>query len=560
MRSRPLVTAIVVLCCSLRWTVAEAQDFDPGVVPPPAVHPPAPVDDPGAAVGPGWEGAPAWTSPCSPAFIPYQQLLTLDSDPRFLSADDLLSAAGIPAATEAGAAALLLSDYRPAQSMLPAAIDPNDLLRDPFQNATRLGDGRYVQPLGPYRAALRGEDSRKEYAYRPGADAKWSGIYDTGFVSGVWDVSNIALEGSANEHRRGNFQMTTFGGNLQFDVQGIHPRAAGDHLTQGYIEMRYFDDEVAVYRLYGRWIMDDLKLGLFAGKHESLWGDLRSLPRSINQSGPARGTLLVGGTGLDETVQFVVTSFLSEQAQLSMGVENPTVFTDVVTAPTDQLLSRWPIVIGRARLIGGNGWDTYQVAGLLRPFGIEDTTTSDEEWSIGWGVQASAHRRFGEDLALYAGGGGGNGIGRYLEGLEHAAAGPAGRAVSPVSGFGAFGGLSYKWWESIDQDALLWSNLACGYARQESHPFLPDEAIRNAREAWCNLLHRINQNAAWGVEYRYGRREVRDGRTGDDHRIQLVFQLSTGGADEKDIAQNVQALYAKRVDPGPTATTYLRRP
>lgn len=482
-------------------------------------------------------------------------------NPRFLTPEDLMPRSNRAATAESRAFARITAfeGIVPPESLLPPAIDPNDLLLDPFTNPIRMGDARAVQPLT--RAAdIPGGDA---YVYRLGADVNWSGIYDTGYVAGPWTPLNIALDGSTDAHRQGNFVQNEFGGKLRFDLQnGANPNTDAA-LTQGFVEMRYFGQDVSVRRLYGRLLNDDIRLAVDAGKLGSLWYDPQGLPRSIIQ-GESSPTILVGATGVDNAIGFRLTSFLGDQLQASISAENP---DDGDVATPDVTLSRWPNLLGRIRYNGLNGWDTYQISGLLRPFGVEDPAigaNSNESWEVGWGLSAMAHARVTDDFAFYAGAAGGNGIGTYLTGMQVAAAGGAGMAVSPLSGLGAFLGLSCRWCESADGTSMVWSNFAYGYSLQESNPLLPADTIRKAQEAWCNLLYTASENAAFGVEYHYGQRDVRDGTLGDDHRILIVLQLSTGGSNSEQAESRTARLADPRreggpIDRGPAATTYLRR-
>lgn len=477
------------------------------------------------------------------------------SNPRFLTPEDLMPRSELSTAEARSLARQTLSVRDvPPESLLPPAIDPNDLLLDPFSNPIRMGDARPVQPLTEAFGISRGD----AYVFRTAANVHWSGFYDTGYVGDDWNVSNIALDGSDDAHRQGYFSMTDFGGNFQFDLQNGAVPSASEQLTQGFLEMRYFGADVAVRRLYGRLINDELRLAFEAGAAESLWYDPQGLPRSIIQ-GEANAYLMVGSPGPDTQIGARMTAFLTDQLHASVSVEKP--INEDVSTPNIPL-SRWPVVLGRLRYSGANGWDTYQVAGLVRPFGVEDEVAganSNESWDTGWGLSAQAHARICDSFAFYSGVTGGNGLGVYLSGLEYAAAGGTGMAVSPLNGLGSFCGLSYRWCRSADGQSMLWSNLAYGYALQESNPVLGGETIRKAQEAWCNLLYAAGDHTAVGLEYHYGLRDVRNGTHGDDQRILLVVKFSTGGSNAREAAVRTSALERNEIDRGPASTTYLRR-
>jgi hypothetical protein len=127
--------------------------------------------------------------------------------------------------------------------------------------------------------------------------------------------------------------------------------------------------------------------------------------------------------------------------------------------------------------------------------------------------------------ALYLGVTGGQGIGGYIYGDIRAAIVPTPVSIRVLDDFGAYIAYQHVWArDESDVTRNLSSNIAYGFVATDTWVVSDN---RQLHQAWCNLLWNASDNAAFGLEYQYGRRAVGDDTDGDNHRIMFVAQFST---------------------------------
>jgi hypothetical protein len=430
---------------------------------------------------------------------------------------------------------------------LPPAADPNDFHVNPLHTPPGLNlaaQSRLLHLLvAPTCASY--SDSMPTISY--GLEMRPGFFYDTGaFESEKTDFrpGKIALDGSTDAHRRGRFYFYELPDNLQSLPARMQFNAAfaeflNADFAQAYVDMMHIGDNTlrgrsAFIRAYAG---DD---GLLLGKAETAFGDLGSSPMLV-----ATGALPIGAVGIVDEATDAFTSVAqvrytrhwnNDRLETTVSVEENRSLGDVDYA--GEIEHFWPSVVGRLRVTGDNGFNSFQLAALVRPIWFNDDTFNDHAVT-GWGVSAIGRLcNEARTDALYFGVTGGQGIGGYIYGDIRAAYVPTPTSIRTLDNFGAY--VAYqRAWAQFDVTRNLSSNLAYGYTSSDTTSSTDN---RRLHQAWCNLLWNHSDNSAFGIEYNYGRREVGDATSGDNHRIMFVAQFSTDTARKQSSEQS----YARR--------------
>lgn len=395
-------------------------------------------------------------------------------------------------------------------------------LREQMQERTITSDQLLPPPIDPQRLlrydAVRAASTRGAF-FLPGTDvyfridgyARGDFIYDTGFVgSGIQLFpSTIALDGSPEAQRRGQTQLTGSQSRLSFDGQA---NSDIGHL-RGYVELDFLKDgtDPRLRHVYGEWDVGDQNL--IGGQTWSTFMDPAALPGTIAETSAA-------GVIFRRTPQFRFTQTLSDLLNYSVAIEDP--LSNDFTLPdpmTDGVLERWPDFVARFR-IADKDVGSFQIASLVRGIGYEDTL-GDEHLRTGWGVSATGKLLLRERDSVGMGVAGGRGIGAYLAGLglNFSAAGPDANGFRTLDAIGAFATCKHYWSERYH------SNVFYGFSTVGSTPLMPATAAKNIHNGGVNLIWSPRPGFGVGIEYNYGFREVRNGETADNHRIQMGIQF-----------------------------------
>lgn len=394
--------------------------------------------------------------------------------------------------------------------LLPAAPDPNFFLSSPFAPTGQFADG-YATSQSFLGAEL--------YS-RIGGSANLAAMYDTGFVD-PFTPSGVALDGTMERRKSGSFAMDSTTGNtngkLIWDVQS---RPIGTTAqTQAFLELDYIDGDVAVRNVFGRIVSDVTTINF--GQSQTFAAHNAALPTSL--VGKVRP---VGSLSKEKVTSLSFTRAVTNYVELGFAVENPGADFFLADPMADVKLSRFPTMIGRVRVTGENLWDGLHFAAFTRGFGQENVAGA-EDWVYGWGLSGVARKAIGDRNRIYLGASGGEGVGDYIFGVENGA-GPTPGGLTTLSAVGAYAGLAHLWNDDC-YNGQLWSNFVVGYSYQDAPALLPHTttSIKRARQAFANLIWQASDNLAFGVEYQYLDRDVRNGLSGDNHRIGFVLMVAT---------------------------------
>ncbi len=393
------------------------------------------------------------------------------------------------------------------QQMARRSVEADDLLAPPV-DPERFNRDSVVEP-GDFRGAilLPGTD----VSLRIDGYARFDAIYDTGFVgSGIrLFPATIALDQTPLAQRRGKTTLSGAQSRLSFDAQAKTEIGK----MRGFVELDFLENDIdpRIRHVFGEWNLG--KTDIIGGQTWSTFMGPGSLPQLVPITAGA-------GSVFRRPPQLRVTRNLMQGLACAIALEDPASFDFTLPDPVnDRFLQRWPDFVARIRVVTANA-STLQVASLVRGIGFENSV-GQERLRTGWGLSSTAKLEINECNDIRMGVAGGRGIGSYLTGL----AGDLSAAAPEVDGFrtleaiGAFGAFHHRWtkrWQS---------NLYYGYSDVESTPFMPLTAGDAVHNGGINLIWSPRPGFGIGLEYDYGERQVRDGTSGDNHRVQFAFQF-----------------------------------
>jgi hypothetical protein len=184
-------------------------------------------------------------------------------------------------------------------------------------------------------------------------------------------------------------------------------------------------------------------------------------------------------------------------------------------------------------------WGHIQVAGILRrvgfdtpnPPGTPNTDNQPKGSELGWGVNLTSNIKPTSNDVIHLGFVYGHGIASYMNdgGVDLAPGGVASNIstvhaeAQPLWGVMAY--LDHKWTKSVAS--------SIGYSRTEvdNSSLQALDAYRAGQYASVNLLWTPDKHLLFGGELLWGQREDKDGKTGDDTRIQFSAHYSFSSSD-----------------------------
>jgi hypothetical protein len=379
---------------------------------------------------------------------------------------------------------------------------PTDLLAPPV-------DPQQIIRTGEFRGAflIPGTD----VSLRIGGYARGDVFYDTGYVATGIQLfpSAIALDGTPFAGSRGQTTITGSQSRLNFDAQSTTEIGR----LRGFVEMDFLQDNVSprLRHAFGEW--QHIDTTLIAGRTWTTFMDPAALPFVVAE------TTAVGAVFRRQGM-FRIEHERSELTTVSFAIENPTSNDYTLPQPaTDQPFGRLPDLIGSIRFADSD-IGSLQIASMVRCIGFEDNV-GQETLKAGWGLAVTSRVNVGEQDNIRMGVTGGSGIGSYLAGLgtDLSAAGPVVDGYRTLDAIGAYGAYQHFWCDE------LFSNAYYGFSHVESTPLMPPKAGKVTENAGVNLIWSPRPTFGVGVEYTYGLREVQDGTSGANHRIQFTVQF-----------------------------------
>lgn len=254
--------------------------------------------------------------------------------------------------------------------------------------------------------------------------------------------------------------------------------------------------------------------GFTFGKAWSTFGDMTSVPVTIDQEGPG-SAIEIRQPMIRYTYQF------NEGIQASLALEYAG--TDLTkgdyTRSINQKIPDIPLAI---RFINKNG-SHLQVGGILRNISYQNAINGKDKLCTTWGVMGSGKINMSTSTSFMFQGVYGKGIANYIQDLSSLGydlipkASENGKLKAPAM-WGVFGAFQHNWNEN------LYSSLIYSYTRMEGRSTLPSTDYKYTHFAAANLLWNFTEFGTTGIEYEYGRRYNFDHKYGNGNRINLMMQ------------------------------------
>jgi hypothetical protein len=268
---------------------------------------------------------------------------------------------------------------------------------------------------------------------------------------------------------------------------------------------------------------------MLAGKTWSTFANVNALPEEVDFEG-------VNGVVLRRQPQLRVFPEFGKDYSFVFSIEEPA--TDVSNG--DGSKGRWDLIASVDRLpFGEIGSWNYRISAILRdlkgetfPVGSGGSEDVERGRATGWGLTTSGRKtisKWGDDDFILWQLTYGEGIGRYLNDLStigggDAVFGPDGDlyALPALAGF-----LSYRhhWgnkpWFMEDWPGIMRSNFTISWIDIDNYDFQDGGDYSRTLRASANLLYFPTQNLRLGGEFLWGKRENKDGSSGDAAQLQL---------------------------------------
>jgi len=326
-------------------------------------------------------------------------------------------------------------------------------------------------------------------------------------------LADVALNGGAGAKRKGTTTFSARTSRLNLETQTntkggpLKTRIEFDFFTADGSETYSNGAHPRLRHAYGTYA------GFLAGQTWSNFMDVDSLPDTLEFAGPT-------GQVFIRQPQIRYTMSTGQNSNLAVAIENPQ--SDARDAGGDvTALDRGPDFTGRWTLTGG--WGHFALRGLLRDLSVADSSGNNKASRLGWGLGVSGSIKLGaSDTVLYHLNAG-EGIGRYIQDANSAAA----YSVSPATlraqkSIGGFLGLQHFWADGVR------SNVVYGQTHNSNDSGFGSIALLNkgTQQVHANLVWSPVKQMDVGVEYIWGQRKTEDGQKGDVSRLQTSLKYS----------------------------------
>jgi len=254
--------------------------------------------------------------------------------------------------------------------------------------------------------------------------------------------------------------------------------------------------------------------GFTLGKAWSTFGDMTSVPTTIDQEGPG-SAIEIRQPMIRYTCQF------NEKWQASLALEYAS--TDYTTGDyTRSIRQKIPDIPFNIRYGLPNG-SHIQAGAILRNISYQNDITRKDKIRTGWGVMGSGKINMGQWTNFMFQGVYGKAIANYIQDLGALGydlipeAGARGKLKAPAM-WGVFGAAQHNW------NPKLYSSLIYSYTRMENQSTLAATDYKYTQYAAVNLLWNFTEFGTTGIEYEYGRRNNFDKHYGNANRINAMIQ------------------------------------
>ncbi|MDH3327747.1 MAG: DcaP family trimeric outer membrane transporter [Desulfobulbaceae bacterium] len=263
---------------------------------------------------------------------------------------------------------------------------------------------------------------------------------------------------------------------------------------------------------YGNWQTESWTL--LAGHTWSTMMDLKILPEGLTEP-------TVSGAIFTRQPQIRWSQILDPELTLHAAIEDPS-SSDVFDGSSNPELSNTRL----PDFILGMEYDKKELGHLrlntiLRDLEVELPSGEDDN-EVAWGVALSGHLNLLARDRWRFSGVYGEGLGRYLVGIQST----AGSAIDPVrnelslrENWGVMTAYEHHWTQALRSTAML------GHAEANPLKWQAGSTFESTNYAAANLMWQVLPYLTMGVEYAYGQRENKDGSDLDNHRFSVGMQI-----------------------------------
>jgi DcaP outer membrane protein len=345
----------------------------------------------------------------------------------------------------------------------------------------------------------------QKVSLRFGGFVKAIGFFDNNFEEGTVSIQPHLL-GVDRLDERGEFRMDATLSRLQIDARS----SVLGGKVRGYIEYDFAG--ATNFNLRHAFLSYGTPEGQFlAGQTWSNFMDLRTIPEAIT------GT--VSGLNALRQAQVSWSQRFGKGFHYAVAVEDPVSSDILLTDEADFARTHTPDFVGQFGYTR-EGVAHIQVAGLVRRHEIFNVSGSSDS-ATGWGVNLTGYvRSIGEDR-LILGTAYGEGMARYMVGLDPFAGGylDSQNRVRLRKTYGMYAAYQRIWTDKLRMN--FWG----GFAHAVPGLDQPAGTFKRSVLLSGNFLYHIQPFLTFGVEYTYGKRTNLGAPFNDNHRVLLGFQL-----------------------------------
>ncbi|MEI3155425.1 MAG: DcaP family trimeric outer membrane transporter [Odoribacter sp.] len=254
--------------------------------------------------------------------------------------------------------------------------------------------------------------------------------------------------------------------------------------------------------------------GFTLGKAWSTFGDMTSVPTTIDQEGPG-SAIEIRQPMIRYTCQFTD----NMQGSLALEYAEANYTTGDFTRTIRQKVPDIPLNIRYTMKNGGH----LQAGFVLRNMSYQNAVNDKDKIQTGWGVMGSGTVHLNTNNSVMFQGVYGKGIANYIQdisslGYDLIPKVDANGKLKAPSMWGIFGAIQHNW------NPKLYSSFIYSYTRMENRGNLAKTSYKYTQYAGANLLWNFTEFGTTGIEYEYGRRNNFDKHYGNGNRINAMIQ------------------------------------
>jgi hypothetical protein len=244
----------------------------------------------------------------------------------------------------------------------------------------------------------------------------------------------------------------------------------------------------------------------------STFGDVASIPQTVDLDGPPSSVA-------ERTVQIRYSKSATDDLRWAVSVESPE--PDIESPDTirvEPAFQSFPNIVARVRKFGD--WGHTQLAVIVRSISAKDVE-ANTDYLAGFGILLSGTMELTPENELFYQVVYGSAISKLIGGLTgrglDVVYNPTTGKYETITTMGGYISFSHSWKEDLS------SNLTIGMINLRNKDFQPDDAFGFSGYGSFNLFWEATAGSRLGVEYSYGRRQDKDGSSGDANRLAFII-------------------------------------